>query len=265
MEKYIPPRERYHNLYEKMIIVNSFKQGQSTLLNGLIHYWPLDETGTGVDDLRADLIGGIDLTPQGTLATPLSGIRNVAYTRQGSGSWLGGPNSSFLAANATGQITALTFWYYHNSQVNNSVILGKWLATGNQRSWSFQARHSSNPNGGISLYTSNNGSSVYLSPHSTVPLVAGNWYFVYGVIDHFSSSNHTWYLSVNRETLLQTEAAVTTPMYSSSALFAIMSANGASFPNARVDEVMVHNRFLTDVELDYLYNSGIGRFYPFND
>ena len=100
----------------------------STLLDGLVHVWKLDESGTSVNDLRMDSVGGIHLTPSATLMTQAAGKSGLAYTNNGQSRYL------FADSQQMRDIVDSSFtfscWLRLTSLSKTAAILNCWNAHG---------------------------------------------------------------------------------------------------------------------------------------
>src|SRR5690606_12295534 len=106
----------------------------SSLLNGLIHAWHLDEEGTTTSDLRLDSVGGIHLTPSASLMTQAAGKSGLAYTNDGSLRFLS-VDSDDMRDIVDGSFT-FSVWFKLNVLTDAQAILGCWNAFGvNERSY----------------------------------------------------------------------------------------------------------------------------------
>lgn len=94
--------------------------GASTLLNGLISYWKLDEASGS----RADSVGGNTLTDNNTVTQNPGKVSTAAqFTAANSESLSIADNASF---DAIGAAMSLSLWVYPDSFLANNAILTKW-------------------------------------------------------------------------------------------------------------------------------------------
>jgi len=231
----------------------------SSLLNGLIHVWPLDEEGTTTSDLRMDSVGNAHLTPTATLMAQADGIHGKAYTNNGDNRAL------FTTSNEMKNIVLNSFTFtcwckFNTVAADDGRILSIWLGTqgpGEQRSFIF----GKNVNGNINFTVSKNGLGGVENVFSVVSpgiVTQGDWHFCAG-----------WYDKDNGEIGVQLDEGIATtsatePIFVSTYNFEIgrYNASGGLF-NGQVDEVYCWNRVLTEPERIELFNGGSGKFYPF--
>src|SRR5690606_16330150 len=104
----------------------------SSLLNGLIHVWKLDEPGVDTD--RVDSVGGIHLTPSATLMTQAAGKDGLAFTNDGESRYLFA-DSQEMRDIVDGSFT-FSVWFKLNVLTDMQAILACWNAFGvSQRSY----------------------------------------------------------------------------------------------------------------------------------
>src|SRR5690606_19991837 len=96
----------------------------SSLLDGLIHGWHLDEEGTTTSDLRLDSVGGIHLTPSATLMTQAAGKSGLAYTNDGQSRYLFA-DSQQMRDIVDGSFT-FSVWFKLNVLTDMQAILACW-------------------------------------------------------------------------------------------------------------------------------------------
>lgn len=217
---------------------------------GLLAYWAMEEaSGATRQDSHS---GNYDLSPTGN---PIQDTGIIAFGTElfGSpGSFMGNSDTVFAL---TGQMT-LTGWIRFNSVTVNSFLLGKQDIVA----------------GVPSASTPTEGYMLYINPLGALAFWVGNGISTQQIVSIAPTIN-TWYFvscgSNGSEIFMQINAATRnygpglTPTVGSQAL-EFGSLHGAlSGPNAIFDEWGVWNRVLSLEEIEYLYNSGTGRTYPF--
>lgn len=203
------------------------------------HYWTLDE-GSGD---RLDSIGDIDLTPTGTVGSAPGKLGNAA-TMTGTG------NRLSKATQIDCPTTGFTVWgWIKISAAADTALLTcykdstkAWelIYTGN--SWRFIVRDTD-----ITTY-------VASTPQT---LVTNAWKFMCGRYNPVTK---------RLEHRLDAEPwRVSTPLAKDpiTGTTKIQIGGVGSGSNAAMDETGIANCYLTDSEVDDLYNSGKGRTYPF--
>lgn len=220
----------------------------SALLDGLVAYWDLDEGGVAVTrvDSHTD---GHDLDPVGTGVNPDTGLLN-GCTRgtQNASNYLATaghddayrPGASGMTINARVQIPAGTL-------VVNHPILAHYSNT--DRGWILWGRNAVDE---FAMTGSNNGTTS-VTVDWGVDYLVDTWYQVTGFLD---PSNDRIGIQVDRGTTVWT--TLTGPFHQATEPLTHQFFSGTSgVPGgARIDELGLWNRILTDEELDTLSNSG---------
>ena len=217
----------------------------STLLDGLVSYWPLDETsGT-----RVDAVGSNDLTDNNT----------VGYD-----TGVNGNAASFVAANSEYLSSAAVLPMDSDFTVSGWINLHAFTgahnfvsmegATGNTTLFSFWAFTVSN----VYLARFSNGDYVDTTGTPNETPVLNEWTFFV-----LWSDGAKGYLQINDHT--PREAVLGARPTGAAPGFRIGTRAGYTdqFSTSDIDEVAIWNRVLTEDERTELYNSGAGKFYPF--
>lgn len=217
---------------------------------GLLAYWAMEEaTGATREDSHS---GNYDLLP--TL-NPAQDTGKIGFGTELFGSPGSMMNNSDAVFGLTGQMT-LTGWIKFNAITANSFLLGK------------QDVAPPLP----SADTPSEGYMLYINPLGALAFFVGNGTSTEQIVSIIPTTN-TWYFvscgSNGSEIFMQIDSGIRnygpglTPTVGSQDL-EFGSRHGALVgPNAIFDEWGVWNRVLSLEEIEYLYNSGTGRTYPF--
>lgn len=219
----------------------------SSLNNGLISYWKLDETsGTRIDS-----------EPTGTPQN-LTDINSVGYTNG-----IIGNAASFIKANteylsAADSTDLSTFasaacWLRLRTFVTSTTIMGQWTTLGSQASWRTYLNAST---GKFEFDVSDDGvtttsqqATAFGTPVTNVLM------FVYVAYD---STNNTISISVNDGTV--NSQAYALGLHDSTGEFRFgNSGSGSTLFDGEIDEAALYNRVLTTNEVTRLYNLGVGK------
>lgn len=213
----------------------------STLLNGLVAYYKLEESSGHL----VDSVNGYNTTSETGLAYQQTGKVNYCITMSGAGDEaLIGDNSNFDLTNVSvcGWMKSLEYWtplfsnYAHVS--TNFYGYGLYF------------------NNGYPAFTVDSGAT---GAYSTAEDYArdDSWHFVVGTYDH---SNVKIYVDGD----LQTEqTSYSSDIVYTDAIVEIGYIDG-TYANASLDEIGIWNRALTQAEVTELWNSGNGKTYPFS-
>jgi len=215
----------------------------STLLNGLIAYYKLDEaSGTVVDSKNAYNSSAVSATygTTGKLGTAIA----------------------FTTTSSRITLAEQTAWTITRT---NSYTISMWLYFTNVSSTSY-----------FNLFGDYNGWCLYIKPDSppgyrfswwvtgtpsestTQTISINTWYHLVFVK---SGSNITYYLNNSSIATPTEDTGYTTK--DPAAVYIGGDAEGEYFPG-RIDELAFYRRAFSSAGVDSLYNSGSGRTYPFN-
>lgn len=225
----------------------------SPLLTGLVAYWKLDEaSGNAVDSH-----GSNTLTDTNTVTS--------ASGKQGTARQFTGANSECLqiADNAALSMGNFDFtiaaWVYFDSGGGSPVIAGKFSGAGENREYALWFNSGA---GYLSFIISSDGTTggqVYVDAAAFGAIATGTWYLVIG-----------WHDSVADNISIQVNNGSISSFLHSAGVFDgaapfVIGALGASsqYFDGRIDEVGVWKRLLTSTERGQLWNSSVGRTYPF--
>jgi hypothetical protein len=240
-----------------MLPIASQAQVTTSLKDGLVAYWKLDES----KGKRADATGhGNDLTNPGMVTRGNGIIRSAAQLTAANNQYLIHPDNATLS---TGNINfTVSGWMWLDSKSDNRVLAGKWKATG-----------SGNKEYILMYATDHDRFQFSLSPDSVTQVdlqannlgspTTGKWYFV---VAWYDASAKTMNLQVNNGAV--DSASYTLGLNDTTADFLLGHNQGVPLGNqhmdGRIDEVGFWKRILSPAERATLYNNGKGLTYPFS-
>lgn len=227
----------------------------SSLLNGLIAYWNMDETGSIA---RQDsFTGNHDLAVVGSVPSAAGVLGNAA-----SFNGVAAPNTNYLINSDAAWDLQIPFTVCCSFKLNtiavDQSILGPYSETGlfggQPDGWHFFFNLTSTS---LAVRYADGGNAAIDQAVSPIVLSAGVWYFASAVLSvdgftHLRVNNGPEYTDNH---LQPTAAGI--PLRVGSDHINLLPMNGF------VDNVGIWNRELTDAELTTLYNSGAGLNYPF--
>jgi concanavalin A-like lectin/glucanase superfamily protein len=219
----------------------------STLLNGLISYWKLDEaSGVAIDS-----VGANTLTDNNTVTSAAGKVAGARQFTAAQSEWLSCADNAALS---TGDIDfSIAVWINLNAGVTTRVVASK----GNLGAYTtaeFSVEHSGGAT--ITFYVGNGAASANVGK----ALAVSGWHFV--VAWHDSVAN-TINIQVDNGTLAST--SYSGGSYDSAFDFNIGKwANYAGgYFDGLIDELAIWKRLLTAAERTSLYNAGAGITHPF--
>ncbi len=225
----------------------------STLNNGLIGYWPLNETG----NIKKDLVGGNHLTHVGFIGTGtgLFGqstfyVPNNTVTGYLSGTNPNNPreynNSSFTVA----------VWDYSEAFFVNRSLIGK---SNNLNGWLM----AHDPIGATRFNFTNNLSQNSIDFGSAIK--TGGWNLRIISYNKELSSPYSIFMNgvsssigIQRGLVQNFDSPITIGVQAN------LATKVPKFYSGQIADVAYWNRALTTAEMNELYNQGAGRTYPFN-
>jgi len=231
-------------LQQKRLILN----GRSTLLNGLVACWKLDEASGS----RVDSVAGLALTDNDTVTQAAGQVGGAAQFTAANSEYLSCADSD--AWNFTGSAFTLACWVYPDTLPNSAIIASRWSSGGNKE-WFLQ--HTTG--GSVRLALSSNGTTDPAANQDAVAsaaLATGVWHLVIAWYDTADSKAH---IRVNNSTV--NDATATHPGTSNQNIATILGAlSGPNlFWNGRIDEFAVWRRALTSAEQAEHYANGLAR------
>lgn len=216
------------------------------LADNLVSYWKLDESSGNA----ADSVGSNTLTNNNSTAYATGKINNGIDFESSSSNYLSITDAAQSGLDLGANFT-ISLWYKPESYAANHYIIGKYVATGNQRSYLL-----SREAGNTLFYISATGTSTITSLVCTPTFTNGVWYYI---VVTFNAGTLTMYVD---GTSVGSSSGHSTP-YNGTAEFTIGRANGGDYTDGIIDEVGIWSRTLTSDEVTELYNSGNGYQYPF--
>lgn len=223
----------------------------STLGNGLLHYWNLDETSGA----RADSVGSLNLADNNTVGYVAGKNGNAAtFVAADADSLSVSPGTELQISSSLGG--TVSFWLMPPDSGNMDCVLQKgtgyfstgeymatWTAIGSVLKW-------------YVVGGTGNWASFSMAGQSSV--LKNAWH---NIICWYDPSTKKANMSVDGGNVV-VGAAISAP-YNSTTAFQIGNVGGGSLTTGSVDEVAFWNRNLTSDERTELYNAGAGKFYPF--
>lgn len=218
-------------------------------ITDLVSWWSLDEASGNAIDAH----GSNDLVET-------SGTIDSVAGKVNGGRDLESDDTEYfeIASNATLQVADEAFsfgcWWKPESTNTSHYIMGKWNQTNNRREYIIIK----NSSGEFRLIISNDGTNTNTVLSGVTPS-AGNWYFIVARHDPVSNTIH---IKVNDAA--DVSAAHTTGCNANTSPFrfgAEGSATPLAYSDGVCDEAFFYKKYLSDDELEWLYNSGNGRHY----
>jgi hypothetical protein len=224
------------------------------LRQGLVAYWPLNETATSGDVTAKDESGkGNDLTSNNSVLSTAGLIGNARQFVSANQEFLS------IASNADMQFGdkdfTLALWFNADDWGSYQIVAKD--ASG-AREFECSTTVSSGNNRLLSAWYHSGGQvSLVFGPTAGGGLAAGAWHFLAfrhinstGVITgRINTTTATWTRPAN-----QTWSSTSTPFHLGSRAFVPFQ----QYFNGKIDECARWNRALSDAELSELYNSGNG-------
>ncbi len=231
----------------RVLLRGSSAVAPSTLLNGLVSWWELDEaSGT-----RFDAHASNDLSDNNTVGQAAGKVSNAADFVAAQSEYLSHAGSPFSLGDASFTITA---WIYTNAVGTSRWVLGK-DGEGNSE-YSIRFDGSTNR---IQWQVSPDGAAdVIVTATSFGALSAATFYFV--AVGHDADADETW-VSIN-DGAVDTTAHAGGVNQGARAFVLGARSTPSNYWDGRLDNVTFHSRRLTASELTELFNSNNGIPYP---
>lgn len=226
--------------------------GFSTLINGLIDYWSLDEES----GIRNDSVGIYPLTPGGAIE-PVPGIHGNAARFASNSDLL---ESADIVTTPPSRVT-IALWAQLIAIVagtNSFESLTNYLQPLGQ----FSRWHSGVIFSGQDRqphFSVGNGATSYQVVHPA-SMVLGKFELIICSFDDLGDRRPT--ISINDGSPVVGSTPLSGTWYADNLKY-IMSKNTGAADTVDIDEIAVWNRILTAAERTELYNNGHGKFYPF--
>lgn len=222
------------------------------LRRGLVAYWPLDEASGLAAAALYDAGGPYDLTDNNTVTSGAGPSNNLPTAREFTAA-----NSEYLSISdmrtLERDIPEFTFTGFARiTSGANRGIFHKWLTTGDQRE--FQLWYE-DTNARLRFFWTIDGTAGTSSTASTaMSSVSNNTWFFWAV----RANANDVLLSIDMGTPAQFSRGT---IFTGTGAFEIgMAQSGTVSPmEGRLCAIAMHNRFLSDAELQWLYNNGNGR------
>lgn len=218
------------------------------LLDNLVAYWNMDETGVAVTRVDSHT-GGHDLLAVGSGVNPATGLLNGASRgTQNVSNYISAPHHDDFRPGPLGMTFACHAFIPAGTLFINHPILSHYQDPSDE-GWLFWGQNATDE---FSMSASNDGAAT-VTVNWGVDYVVDTWYFVVGFLD---PANNQIGIQVDRGTTVW--QALTGPFHQGSNTIDAHFFGGASdiAGGARVDELGVWSRILNDDELDTLEGSG---------
>jgi len=222
-------------------------EARSTLLNGLVDFWRLEEVSGSRIGVR-----GNNLTDVNTVTQDASGrVGNAALFTAANSEELTSTSSLLLPGDST---FSMAGWAkFVDVSVNVGIVAAVEDATSDRAFvFSFEGAAA----GGRWALNIRNGASSNELQHADAALVNDTWYFWYFSHDHIANE-----LQFSRDDGALTTEATTTTLPATADIFRM--GNEFYFMDGSIDAVGFWNRELTAAEITTLHNSGAGLEHPF--
>lgn len=220
----------------------------SSLLNGLVGYWKMDESSGNITDYSGN---GNTGTPTGTITYSATGKINTAIKFAAALSHIDCGNGSSLQLGSTGSI----FLWVNLSAVSVvNTLVGKMDIGNDQNGYQLNIDATTN-----NLYFEMANGTTANGKEGTTVFTTGTWYHV-GVT--WNGSLIQLYINGATEGTALTQTV--TPVSNVWNLHLGRSSTNGTTMSGTLDEIGIWNRALTGTEItNLLYNSGSGLSYPF--
>lgn len=236
-----------------------------TLTNGLVGYWPLDEssanTCTGGTNDSCDYSGNGNDGAWTNQATSAQGYFNKGVEFDGTTDYIAINDSVELDITNTSELT-VSAWFkvdqLPSTAGHDFNIYDKWVATGNQRGYLLTITAAEDK---VDFRTTTDGSSgTQKITTSDNAISAGEWIHVVGIV-----GPGTQKIYINGE--LQTDTDSPSGGINSTANLYIGSNTSSEGFDGVIDEARIYNRILSPSEVNQLYHwspAPVG-YWPFNE
>lgn len=225
----------------------------STLLNGLVSYWKLDEAS----GLRADSTGTNDLTDNAGVTQAVGKIGNAGQFTAASNNFLSHANNSSLQIGATS--FTITCWVFLDDLAADHGLVSRWDTVAGQLEYTLEYNAAGGNRFKANLSTTGSNFPSVVADAFGAPSLS-TWYFL---LLSFDLPTTTVKIQVNNGAANTSNLGAS--IFAANQVFRIGRRNaGGQNHSGRIDEVGFWKRILTASELAALYNGGSGLTYPFS-
>ena len=233
------------NLYPAWMI-HLFESG-STLLDGLVSYWALEETsGT-----RYDSVGDNDLTDNNTVGYAAGKHNNAASFVAANSEYL---NFASPVIPANSDFTVAHWQYLAADEAATGML--SWKTNGALQNDQHGIFFEPNNSGNHRMYVRRGyGPGIELGDNR------GAWILV--VYEYVHATTTTRLMGLGTAANHGVWTADSVAAVGNNNAFDIGGPDATIYMNGRIDEMAIWNRVLTDDERTELYAAGAGKFYPF--
>lgn len=227
----------------------------SSLLNGLLRYYQLDEaSGT-----RVDIVGGLNLTDNNTVTQAVGKIANAGQFTAANSEWLSGSDASLSFSGVDFTVSA---WVYSDALAGGDAADGRGIVSVHNSDsigdWHIAVR----PTGLVCFSHWKTAGNDTTGRHITGSAAVADAAF-YHIVCRRTSGVYT--IRVNDVNFglagdTGTASGWTTTDFNVGRIF---TSPASYFWNGRIDELGIWNRSLSAAEVTSLYNAGAGLTYPF--
>jgi hypothetical protein len=223
----------------------------STVADGIIAYWKLNEASGSVLDALSLFPGTVSGSPTRNVAGKLS----TCYTFASASSQSIGMGTNASLRPTSGLTVA--FWIKTSTAENGMVVSNYGLTgSGPYYSWGYEIAMVANGYIYFDTYQGSNGSGC--GTNTTANIANNTWHFVVCTYDNVNARIYV------DGTLSATSSTGSGIMYYQASAFTIAARSGGGvYYNGSLDEVGLWSRALTATEVTTLYNAGTGKTYPF--
>lgn len=230
-----------------------------SLTDNLVSHWKFDEaSGNAADSASTNT-----LTNNGTATFASAKINNGADLELSSSQYFSITDVAQLGLDIVSDIS-MSCWFKPESQPatdDGMALVGKFLNTGNQRSYSFQyVDRSSVKKLAITISADGVTSETIVSVAQTLTNAT-----MYHLAFTWKASTSTATFYVNGVSI-GTAVGTFTSIFDSTAQFTIGALQSpTTFTDGIIDEVSIWSKEITATEVSQLYNAGGGVTYPFSN
>jgi hypothetical protein len=223
----------------------------NSLLNGIVSYWKLNETGSTSNAIDETGLTDLNLSAGGVLQNVAGKIGACYIFNATSSGMLGNVDDTYEIAGSM----SISCWIKTTTNDNNGIsIAGNYKSSNPGRAWDLIIINQ------YVYFDCRNGVDTLVSGsvNSTSSVITGNWVHIVGVLD--STVGLKLYINGIEEDNVSWPY---TNLYGDTNRFQIGARANELFFNGCIDEFGIWNKALSPTEVSLLYNSGNGKTYPF--